>query len=902
MSEHSSRLPGLLRRVRVSAGNLALLGVLSLVAALLVTGAPRLANRYADQGLGQDIGPLPHQVRDLTYTTRPNPHAAADPTAAADLDTIRTRLPDPLPALIGQQWFAAQVGPESVRISGPGWPENCPPVLPLRYQTGVEPAARMVQGRWPASQGTTVEAVVSAAAADVTGLRVGSAFTMTGNGGGTVRVHVVGVYEPVDPAAPIWADLGPVDATCPEGLTRRAAVLTDPAGLAEAARRVEVLHHEWRYRIAEERLTTAALPALLTAVASSGRTPPEPGLSLVTGLDTALAAFAAQHRSVQALLAVVQAGVLATLFGLVLLAARLAVERRRTEFSLLRARGATAVGIGLRTLRETGLVLPAGTLAGWLLGRLVPGRASKAEWLVLAVAAVTTLAVPVLAALGQRRLQFVARRRDLVGQRPSARRITAEAVVLLLAVVGLMLLRRRGLGSGGTVDPYLVSVPVLLALGAALVTLRIVPWPLRQLGRLAARGRGAVPFIGLARAGRSGPGTVGPLAVLVVAIATGVFTGVLTGSVAQTRDRVTDQEIAADARLRASYTAPGTAERLAELPGVTAVSPLAVEAGQPLRTRSADGIGGQDLGQAQVLVVDGPALARVLAASGIDLRLPAALTRPGRIDGPAPAVVSPEVAADIGTDAATEVQGRAYEFTVAAVLPRFPGLEIGARRFVVLPWQALPVPDFQPIAANGFLVAGDGFATAELRDVVDAGQREYLARVLGRPVAAAEPPVPVSVTTWQEHRRTLEHGGVNRLLSFTFATGTIGATVLALLAVGFAVLAEAPSRGRALARLRTLGLSVGQGRGLLVFELAPLVGIAVLVGGAVGVALCRLLPPALGLANFTAGLGIRIHVDPLLVAGVLLLVMAALAAALAVENAFNRRSRLGEVLRLGEEN
>src|SRR5690606_22194955 len=112
--------------------------------------------------------------------------------------------------------------------------------------------------------------------------------------------------------------------------------------------------------------------------------------------------------------------------------------------------------------------------------------------------------------------------------------------------------------------------------------------------------------------------------------------------------------------------------------------------------------------------MDGPSLAEVLSRSGVKASLPASLTRPGRIDGPVPAVVSPAVAADIGAagTAATDVQGRRYEFTVGTVTSRFPGVPVGARRFVVLPWQAMPVPDFAPIRPNQFLVAGEGFATA----------------------------------------------------------------------------------------------------------------------------------------------------------------------------------------------
>ena len=223
---------------------------------------------------------------------------------------------------------------------------------------------------------------------------------------------------------------------------------------------------------------------------------------LTSGLETSLGRYTNQQSAVAALLAVVQAGVLATLLGLIALAAGLVVDRRRAEFALIRARGGAAATIGGRLLAETLLVVPAAVLAGWLAGALLPGRAPAHGWLpLLAVAAVATLTAPVLATVTQRHPAFAGRRRDLTRSRPSARRLIGEAFVVLLAVLGVLLVRRRGLAASDGVDPYLVVVPVLLAVAVALVVLRLLPWPLRLAGRLAARARGAVPFLGLAGAG-----------------------------------------------------------------------------------------------------------------------------------------------------------------------------------------------------------------------------------------------------------------------------------------------------------------------------------------------------------------------------------------------------------------
>ncbi len=69
-----------------------------------------------------------------------------------------------------------------------------------------------------------------------------------------------------------------------------------------------------------------------------------------------------------------------------------------------------------------------------------------------------------------------------------------------------------------------------------------------------------------------------------------------------------------------------------------------------------------------------------------------------------------------------------------------------------------------------------------------------------------------------------------------------------------------------------------------------------------GAALPRILGPTLGLSAFVPGVPVRDHLDPLVLASVLGLVVLGLVTGLVVENLMNRRMRLGEVLRLGEEN
>jgi putative ABC transport system permease protein len=98
-----------------------------------------------------------------------------------------------------------------------------------------------------------------------------------------------------------------------------------------------------------------------------------------------------------------------------------------------------------------------------------------------------------------------------------------------------------------------------------------------------------------------------------------------------------------------------------------------------------------------------------------------------------------------------------------------------------------------------------------------------------------------------------------------------------------------------------MGLSRRQGSRLLAYELLPVLTIGALAGVAVGVALPILLAPVLELTAFTGGIETRPQLDPVVAAAVGALVAVGMLAALVLEQVVNRRLRLGDVLRLGEE-
>ncbi|MEU9506706.1 FtsX-like permease family protein [Micromonospora sp. NPDC048170] len=910
--DDQERRPGVLnigavvRRVRAYGGQFLLLAALTLVATLVISGVPRIVNDHAQQGLRAHLGTVPPQQRDVTYSTNPLTAAESGSSLVAsyrdDLTTLETGMPPVVRRMVDQRWFAAET--EAGRVRGPDLAaKNLLVDLGLRAVSGIEDAGTLVEGRWPAAapKDQPVQVALATEVAGRLNLRLGSQLALSSPGPLTpnspprVDVTVVGLFQPRDGADGFWDGLPPLLRIGePEGDGEPFIIfgVVDGVALDRMSAAGWPLRFSWRYRLGADGIDVRELDQVIGGVQQMTRE--AAGRELVQGLDIPLREFAAEVDSARTVLGVIAAGVLATLAGLVVLAAGLLARRRRAEFTLLRARGGAATANVGRSLAETLLVVPPAAVLGWLLGTLAPGSPGKTMWLAVAATVLVASALPVATLAAS---TGGTGRRDLVQARPSARRLTVEAGLLVLAGLAVVLLRRRGL-TPGEVDPLLVSVPVLLAVAAAVVAMRVYPWPLRLVSRLAARARGSVGFLGTARAGRSVVAV--PLVVVVLSIATAAFCAVTAAGIEASRDRAAGRAVPADALIMGERIAPDTGAELERLPGVRAASPVLYETGQRL---AKDALGTDTrLGGVTVLMVDGPALARMVRQADIDVTVPAALRAPAGEAGPLPAVVSPTVAAelaDAGLDGSAFVsaQGQRYEFRVAERVESFPLLRADSDRFVILPWQSLPRRDYAAVP-TGFLVAGDGLDAAALRRAGDAGQSRFQT---GGTVVGRERPRGVEVLTFADTRRQVGEGGANGVLAFGFVAGTAGGTALGLLAIAFTVLAGARERGQVLSRLRTLGLSRRQWRGLLLVELAPLVGVSVVTGALVGTVLPLLLTPVLGLSAFTDGMEVRVAFEPGLAAAVVALGAVALGFAVAVEALNNRRMRLGEVLRLGEE-
>ena len=225
---------------------------------------------------------------------------------------------------------------------------------------------------------------------------------------------------------------------------------------------------------------------------------PASTLSFSTRLGFTLQNEAVRATMTGAVLAMAASGPIGVTFAVLLLGARLILDRRRPGLALAAARGAT-VG-QLRTvlaLEGAAIGIPA-ALLGAAAGALLPGDGSPAALLVPAAIGLTpAILLPALVSLrGLRR-----GRSDLGERRAGRGRAVAETMIVALAAVAVIVLLQRGVTSSAAavgVDPLLAATPLLLALAACVLAARLYPLPLRALSnRLRAR-RPVAGFLGSA--------------------------------------------------------------------------------------------------------------------------------------------------------------------------------------------------------------------------------------------------------------------------------------------------------------------------------------------------------------------------------------------------------------------
>ncbi|MFE6777478.1 FtsX-like permease family protein [Streptomyces sp. NPDC057702] len=912
-------------RLRAAPGAAFALGLLVLVTSFLAAAFPRGVDAYETHAIREQIRTAAPDRSAYQVTSGPpgaqrpqheRAAALAPGPLAEQYRAVRERLPGLVRVDAGQSAYGVRT-PEPL-VATDAWlprPDGLPPKLSLTAQSGLAEHGRVHEGRLPRGTNDSthpfgderagerdverleVEVAVTRETARALKLRVGSRVHLDAPGTTALSARVVGVVEPRDPERAYWSvesllrspGLATVQAAgdTPKSFWVGALLLAPDAGpsLLAATGTPETF---WRLANDPDHLTGRDVPALREQIASLENGPAlvalrqaiGPGTALDTDVDTIVGDFGVMREAVAPVVAVAAFGVGTVAAVVLLMAGGLAAARRRAELTLLRSRGGSLVGVGRRLLAETSVVaLPAAALGCALAVLIVPeARLTPALLATAAVALLACGALPLRAVAAHRRPLTSTERTDVVRVRPSRRRTVAELTALVLAVGAVAALRQRGTADG-EVDALVSAAPVLVGAIAALVLVRLYPWPLRLASRPVLRRRGVIGFLALARAGRAQATGALPLLALITALSTASFGGSVLAGVDNARERASLLAVGADARVDDRAGLPDAlADTLRKVAGVRQVVPAHIE----YDLRLAD-----DGEEIALVAIDPVAYNKLARHVGMD-RVPADALRAGR-GGVVPAIASPGVARRMGTGP-QELRPLGGDITVkvAAVHAGTPATQVSD--YLLIDAARLPRPYPTTLLMAGSGAHGSGIDTAALRAAVGAGGGpaesgpDAAAREAGvagqggsgqgdaaRGGASASGDGSVRVKARAEEYAALADSPLQDGTERLYAAAVVAGAGYAALAVLLSLLQATPERTALLARLRTMGLTRRQGRRLLVLEALPQALLAACGGVLVGYGTIRLLAPGLDLTRLAlsarAGFGelgtVRLRADAL---------------------------------------
>lgn len=871
--------PWVRTRLRTAPGAALAFGLLVLVTAFLAAALPRAVDGYETDGLRHAITAAPAHRSAITMTASSLRAEQLEPKwLRRTRDELRPLLPAPLRVELADSAYGVRTT-KRIPAFDP-WlpqPDGLPPELVLDARAELAAHAVYTAGRAPrAGAGGSMEAAVTAKTAKALQLKVGSVVHVPGTDGVPKAVTVTGIVEPKDVGRPFWS-VDPLLHTplfTAKGVTEPkwywvATLIVAPESGPGLLRTLGEPEQYWRYAPATGHLTAQDTDRLATALDSAAAGPDLVKLRQAVGengafdtdLDELVAGYAGLRDVIASVVAVAAFGVGAVAVVVLAMTGGLFTTRRRAELALLRSRGASLTGIGGRLLGETIVITVPAAALGLLLAAVLTDAPGARLWpacaAAAAVALLASLVLPLRAVFLHRRPQLHGGREDVITARPSRRRTVAELTFLVLAAGAVTALRRRGTGDSGSVDYLVSAAPVLVALIAAFVLVRLYPLPLRWLARPARRLRGVVGYLSLARAGRSSAAGALPLLALLVALTTAAVGGAVLTGVAAARDKAAHLATGADARVSndVGWTPlpAGLAETVRDFPGVREVAPVQIEYGLELPSRR----GSTDPGMGAPLVgVEPASYARLAARTGFGA-FPADLLKSTGTGGPAnvgnnarviPAIASPAVADRLG-DKPMEITAAAGRFHVRVVAVRTVTPALPDKDFLLV-----NADDLVNRAPTALLVTGDGDGRLDgpaLRAAVAAkGENDQVTLAAEKRAGYVDSPMQT---------------GAERLYLAAIAAGA-GYAVLALL---LSLLQVAPERATLLARLRTMGLTRGQGRRLLALEALPQALLAAVGGALVGWATILLLAPGIDLVRLALagapeeamGLGAALRAD-----------------------------------------
>jgi putative ABC transport system permease protein len=756
-----------------------------------------------------------------------------------------------------------------------------PPELEVVYRDPLASNARLVAGSYAATAalaGTVPVAVTTQTAARF-GLRPGSRLQLR-TPSGPVALVVTGIMTERGAASSFWTADITVDAPsltiAPPGRFASGpapywvgGVFADPGALAamQSAFSGPGLDMRWEFPLAVGGVNADQAQGLYddlnratvaTPVLTGNLTPAAGTLAVASPLTAELSAFIDAQAATQTVLLLLFVSMIVAGAAVILVAAMAITARRSGELAMLRARGGSLRQVAALMLRGTAMACVPAALAGAVLATVLVPRtpgptvaaSSVLAWSLAGTALLAALAGPPLIAAWQHRRPAPARNPARIttaetARSPSAwlRRLIAEVTACTAAVVGLVVLHHQGLPASGGVDVYIAAAPVLVAVPAVVIMLRLYPLVIRGLLRLSARGAGATGFVALAGAARTSLTGVLPAFALVLALSLATFSGMLSDGITRGEIAASWQATGADVMIQtASPSIPATPAAVQALEAVHGVRHVTAvwnttwltPAGLPL----------------EVVAVDPASYAAVVAGTPFP-RIPADLLGPasGATLSPAttvPVLASPSAAVRLGSAVtrliSLDLMGP-ITVRIAGEVGSTPAQPDGGA-FIIMPLRTLPGPGGLP-APNMVLITGSGIDNAQLFDVLAAVLPGAIVRIRSTVLAAlASSP--------------LQHGAA---LIATLTIAAAAGFALFILVLGLAL--GAADRELTLARLAVMGHQ--RAAGLVMAEAMPAVAAAVIAGTACALALPRLIGSAVDLSGFT-GTGLEVQLQPDLIA------------------------------------
>jgi hypothetical protein len=598
-----------------------------LITAIAVAAIPIILNRVGDRGLFETLDSAMVIQRGINVEL--DGSLPRDGDAPLQLVTdrghnYRDNLPESLQTIIvDSQWTVDSPRHhqllDELTVATGGFQQ----FFQFRYQSGLDDQISLVDGREPEPRDPvnlseitdlpedvedqpvpTYEVKIGTGTADVMNLEIDDLLALLPDSNDLLNrgahrgyfesyfaVEIVGIFEPADPDADFWYF---------DQRTFQTDVFSDPdqtiyysMGIPSEELLPELQEmndpgnwrYNWRYFVEPENVEMAASTrtgADLRAVSQNLGpyeelidVPPATAhrqMSIRSLLPTLLTGAERQFALTTAVLSLVIAGIVTIGVALSGLLGALVASRRTPEIALMRSRGASPKQLSLTQLTEGILLAIPAALVGILIASLITsGRPVLDSF----IAAFAVSIVGVLALWLLTRRIWTVDLGNLMGRRAdvpagsSQRRVVAEMVIVILAIAGIVLLRQRGVTTTADqqgVDPFVAAVPVFAGLATGIITVRLFPWTLRQLARLAGRRSDIVPFLGLRRIAEPSLGRHLPLVVMILALGVAVFAGAIWYSI-ETPETIPIEELTVEEAEALTSTRAGVNEAFQE--GIT---------------------------------------------------------------------------------------------------------------------------------------------------------------------------------------------------------------------------------------------------------------------------------------------------------------------------------------------